>query len=47
MANNAGAKSVAALWGLQSKERLAAYNPTVMLEDISELPPAIDRIFHT
>jgi len=45
MANAAGAKSIAALWGVHPAEKLQSANPTVMLDSITGLPDAIRRVF--
>ena len=45
MANAAGAKSIAALWGVHPAEKLQSENPTLMVENISDLPQAILKIF--
>lgn len=46
MAHNAGVKSIAALWGAHPKEKLAACSPTIMLDDISELPASLTKLFN-
>lgn len=45
MANNAGAKSIAALWGVHPPEKLQAADPTVMLRDMRDLPKTIRQMF--
>ena len=45
MANNAGVKSIAALWGVHPVEKLQQENPTIMLENIKDLPQAIEKVF--
>jgi phosphoglycolate phosphatase len=46
MANNAGAKSIAALWGVHARDRLASEKPTMMLENIRDLPQAVNELFN-
>lgn len=45
MANNAGVKSIAALWGVHPRDRLEAQNPTVILENLIDLPQAVVDVF--
>ena len=46
MANAAGVKSIAVAWGLHPRERLAASNPTIMLDSVNDLPAAISKLFN-
>ena len=46
MANNAGVKSIAALWGAHPKEKLETAKPTVMLETIADLTEIVTDIFN-
>jgi len=45
MANNAGIKSIAVLWGYHPKEKLQALQPTAMIDTIIDLPEALRKIF--
>jgi phosphoglycolate phosphatase len=45
MAHGAGAKSIGVSWGLHPSESVRAANPTLMLENIQDLPHAIKTIF--
>lgn len=45
MANAAGVKNIAVLWGMHPKEKLVTENPTLILEDIKALPQAIEKLF--
>ena len=45
MANAAGTKSIAVLWGAHSAERLQPANPTMMIHQVTEMPAAIKQIF--
>ncbi|MDB5477796.1 MAG: putative haloacid dehydrogenase-like hydrolase [Alphaproteobacteria bacterium] len=45
LANDAGIKSIAALWGGYAVDKLQAENPTVMLENIAELPQTVEALF--
>jgi pyrophosphatase PpaX len=42
--NAAGVTTIAALWGPFTRNQLAPYRPTLYLEDITELPKAIERL---
>lgn len=46
MANNAGAQSVAVLWGAHPKERLEEAKPTVMIDTITDLPEVVTDVFN-
>jgi phosphoglycolate phosphatase len=45
MANNAGVKSIAVLWGAHSREKLETANPTLFVENVKDLPQAIEIMF--
>jgi phosphoglycolate phosphatase len=43
LANNAGVDGIAITYGVQSKERLLAYNPVACIDDIKELRTLLDN----
>lgn len=45
MASNAGAKSIAALWGAHDQEKLETAKPTIFLKDIKDIPQAAATLF--
>jgi len=45
--NAAGVMTVAALWGPFDRETLAAARPNHFIESLAELPPVLDRAFHS
>lgn len=45
LANNANAKSIAVTWGLHSKERLIAERPTILVDQVLNLPDTIRHLF--
>lgn len=45
MANAAGTKSIAVLWGAHPREKLQTEKPTLMLEEMAGLPAAIRQLF--
>jgi phosphoglycolate phosphatase len=43
LANNAGVDAIAVTYGVQSKERLIAYNPILCIDDIKELQMLLNQ----
>lgn len=45
MANAAGVKSIAVLWGYHTRDKLAVLSPLVYAEKVNELPRLVDQLF--
>jgi phosphoglycolate phosphatase len=45
MANAAGIKNIAVLWGITSSEKVLAVNPTIAIDRTADLPQAIEKVF--
>jgi phosphoglycolate phosphatase len=45
MAGNAGAKSIAVLWGAHDRDRLSTASPTAFADRMMDIPPLIKQLF--